>query len=75
MDWVGIGGLYMDWSGIFIGVADWSKGRSPPKKNVYFWTLLKLAPPPYKSFLFFLDVKKQRIARMTEKSTDGNDDG
>ena len=54
------------------------KERSPPKNNVYFWTLLKLAPPPphFGHFIpLFLDVKKQRIAHMTEKSTDGNDDG
>ena len=49
------------------------KGRYPIKKNVYFRALSKLASPPQLGPRFS-DVKK-RFARMTEKSTDDDNDG
>ena len=57
-----------------------TKGRPPTKNNVYFRALPELAPPlplpPIRAtWSSFFRRQKQRIARITEKSTNDDNDG
>ena len=56
-----------------------SQGRPPIKKNVYFRALPKLPLPPLPSiratWSSLFGRQKRRFARITEKSTKGDNDG